>query len=158
MQVTNVNRNINNNNNISYKALKITCKDTWHPELLKEVLNNKEIKKASEFLETRNSNMEMELFNNGTSKNPTYSVGCTYDRRYKPQGENCTILHKMSLEDALHKLKNFNSRNFIAFVKKAERTNIDKFRQLRQMRMFHHHTQKQNDNGVMHKLLKFFGF
>lgn len=154
MQINNFNNNSNKSNNISYKAIKITCKDAWHPELLKEVLNNEEIKKASDFLEKRNSNMEMEIINNGTVNDRTYSVDCTFDRRFKPQGENCQILENMTFKDALHKLKNFNSRNFIAFVKKAERTNAEKKKQVHQL--YRHHS-KTHNNDNKHKLLRFFG-
>ena len=94
----------------------------------------------------------------GIKSNKTYSVSCTYDRRYQPHGENCNILERMSLSDALNKLKNFNSRDFIAFVKKSERTNTDKLEQIRIL-----HNPKSKDKKEKHKnpirtFIKYFGF
>ena len=157
MRINQIN-NQNSQNKISYKSVKVHYKDCWHPKLLNEILQNKEIEKAANFLEKRNSSMEMWIRTDGIKSNKTYSVSCTYDRRYKPHGENCNILERMSLSDALNKLKNFNSRDFIAFVKKTERTNTDKLEQIRIL-----HNPKSKDKKEKHKnpiptFIKYFGF
>lgn len=151
---------INNNfkqNNISYKSVKIAYKEHWPKTLLNEILTNKEIKKASNYLEKRNSSMEFWIENNDIRKHERVSISCTYDRRYQPHGEYCPILNDMSLQDALTRLKNFNSRKFIAFVKKKERCNTEKKKYFYLYHKPHIQKPTTNNNSIKKKILNFFG-
>ena len=117
-----------NNSQPSFQHLVIISKDSWDKNILKSVLHNRELKKFENYLEKRNSVLELNLSSHdfGADGDKKHSIDCIYDRHSHIEGAKEIIVPPTQKESFLKKLKSFKASDIIRRIEEKEHVEIAK--------------------------------